>query len=75
MQQFITNISKNIAIAIIDDKLYNKINTITKIKESNPKPRYMENLITIADNLANYFRILLKDNPRKFREEFRKFEK
>ena len=48
---------------------------MTKIKESNPKPRYMENLITIADNLANYFRILLKDNPRKFREELRKFEK
>jgi len=29
----------------------------------------------LADNLANYFRVLLKNNPRRFREELRRLEK
>lgn len=64
-----------VAIAIIDDKLYNEIKITYKIIEGNPKPRYMENLVVIADNLANYFRILLKSSPEKFEEEVRNFEK
>ena len=35
----------------------------------------MNNLMIIADNLANYFRILLKNDPKRFREELRRFEK
>ena len=62
-------------LAIVDDKLFNSISVEPKIRESDPKPRYMDNLFTIADNLANYFRILLKNNPKKFREELIRFEK
>jgi len=29
----------------------------------------------IADSLANYFRILLKADPKKFEEEIKRFEK
>jgi len=29
----------------------------------------------VADNLANYFRILLKNDPKRFRDELRRFEK
>ena len=46
-----------------------------KIPESAPKPRYLENLMTIADNLANYFRLVLRNSPRRFREELKRFEK
>jgi len=63
------------ALVVIDDKLSRYINYEPKILESMPKPIYLDNLMTIADNLANYFRILLIKNPRKLREELRKFEK
>jgi len=62
-------------VIIIDNKLNRYISYEPKILESAPKPKYMDNLVIIADNLANYFRLLLKDNPRKFREELRRFEK
>ncbi len=67
--------SLDLGLAIVDDKLFNSISIEPKIRESDPKPKYMDNLFTIADNLANYFRILLKNNPKKFREELRRFEK
>ncbi len=41
LRRFIDNISPHIAIAVVDDKLYNDINTWPKIKEGDPKPRYM----------------------------------
>ncbi len=64
----------SIGLAITDNKLFN-IDVEPKIRESDPKPRYMENLFTIADNLANYFRMLLKSDPKRLREELRRFEK
>ncbi len=75
LRRFVDGISPRVAIAIVDDKLYNAIGVETKIREGSPKPRYMDNLMIIADNLANYFRILLRNNPGKFREELRRFEK
>jgi hypothetical protein len=72
---YINTLSHKVAIAIVDDKLYNKINIEHKISEGSPKPTYMENLVVVADNLANYFRIVLRDDPKKFREELRRFEK
>lgn len=62
-------------LAIVDNKLMNTITYEPKIPESAPKPRYLDNLVTIADNLANYFRILLKNDPRRFRDTLRRFEK
>jgi len=53
--------------------LYNKVEMKHKIIGGSLKPEYMENLVVIADNLANYFRILLKSNPEKFGEEVRNF--
>ncbi len=67
--------SLSIGLAIIDNTLFNSIDVEPKIRESDPKPRYMENLFTIGDNLANYFRILLKSDPKRLREELRRFEK
>ena len=72
---FTNRIALSTALAIIDDKLYEVVEIEPKIREGSPKPRYMKNLITIANNLANYFRILLKNNPKKFREKLRRFEK
>ena len=63
------------ALSIVDDKLYSEVNYPIKLRESRVRKRHHENLVTIADNLANYFRILLKENPKKFREELRRFEK
>ncbi len=62
-------------LAIVDNKLMNVISYEPKIPESAPKPRHLENLVTIADNLANYFRILLKSDPKRFRKELERFEK
>lgn len=65
------------ALVIVDDELYNQINYPNKQKrrEKEAKRKHEEYLKNIADNLANYFRILLKENPRRFREELRRFEK
>ncbi len=63
------------ALSIVDDKLYSEVNYPVKLRESKVRKRHLENLVTITDNLANYFRVLLKDNPKKFREELRRFEK
>ena len=62
-------------LVVVDNKLLRLITYEPKIPEGSPKPRYLENLMTIADNLANYFRILLKNNPKRFKEELRRFEK
>ena len=75
LRRFINEISPLVAIAVVDDKLYNTINVEPKIREGSPKPGYMDNLVVIADNLANYFRLLLKNSPQRFREELRMFEK
>ncbi len=64
-----------VGLAIVDDSIFDRVEVEPKIRESEPKPKYMDNLMTIADNLANYFRILLRDNPRSFREELRRFRK
>jgi len=65
------------ALVIVDNELYNQINYPNKQKrrEKEAKRKHEEYLKNIADNLANYFRILLKENPRRFREELRRFEK
>ncbi len=63
------------ALIIIDNKLAASIDYQCMILEDSPKPRYMNDLITIADNLANYFRLILKNNPRKYGEKLKLFEK
>lgn len=66
-------------LVLIDDKLVKHVeNTLTNIliiPEKNIKYKHHEVLITLADNLANYFRVLLNTNPRKLRKELEKFEK
>jgi len=65
------------ALVIVDDKLYRWIRYSKKHmrREGEAKRRYEEYLKKLTDNLANYFRILLKENPGKFDEELKKFEK
>jgi len=62
-------------VVIVDDKLYNEIQHLRKVRESRVKERHRKVLTLIADNLANYFRLLLKSDPRRFREELERFEK
>ena len=63
------------AVIIVDDKIYGIFNQPVKIRESSPKPKYMDYLLLIADNLANYFRKLLKENLSTYVNELREFEK
>ena len=65
------------AIVLIDNKLISYVQTtnILLIPESNIRFKHHVRLMLVADNLANYFRILLKNNPKKFRDELRKLEK
>jgi len=62
-------------LIVIDNKLAKSIDYQPKVLEDAPKPRYLNDLMTIADNLANYFRILLRNDPKRFREELERFEK
>jgi len=62
-------------VVIVDDKLFSAIKYPRKIRESKVREKHRKKLITLADNLANYFRILLKTNPKKFRKERMKLEK
>jgi len=62
-------------LVVADNKLLRVVTYEPKIPENTPKPRYLENLMTIADNLANYFRLVLRNNPKRFKEELRRFEK
>lgn len=62
-------------LVIVDDKLYNEVEYPRKVKESRIKERHRRKLVLIADNIANYFRILYNNNPRRFREELERFEK
>lgn len=63
------------SLVLIDDKLYGTITYPKKLHEGRVRKKHHRCLMTIADNLANYFRILLKKAPKRFREELRKFEK
>ncbi|MCD6488611.1 MAG: hypothetical protein J7K21_05240 [Desulfurococcales archaeon] len=64
-------------LVIVDDKLYRQISYSEKYKrrEGEAVRKHEEYLKKLADNLANYFRILLKENPRKFNEELKRFKK
>jgi len=67
-----------VALMLIDDKLANKVvapSRATVVTESRIKYKYHRQLMALADNLANYFRILLNRKPERFREELRRFEK
>ncbi len=63
------------ALVIVDDHLYPVLGYSRKLKEGSVRRDDLKKLVVIADNLANYFRILLRNDPKKFREELRKFEK
>ena len=65
------------ALVLVDDKLYDQVDYPEKQKrgEGKTKRRHEEYLKKLTDNLANYFRIFLKENPRKFNKELKKFEK
>jgi len=67
-----------VALMLIDDRLANKVvapSGATVVTESRIKYKYHRQLMALADNLANYFRILLNSNTERFREELRRFEK
>ena len=68
----------NPCIVLVDNKLLHIISGIARtiiVPENKVVYRHHRVLITLADNLANYFRILLKSDPKRFREELKKFEK
>ncbi len=63
------------SLVVVDDKLYDKINHPNKVKESSPKPKYLDVLILLADNLANYFRYVVNERPERLLRELSRFEK
>lgn len=62
-------------LVIVDDSLYRRVWHGAKVPESKAKSRHLRTLILLADNLANYFRILLQENSKKYAEELRKIMK
>ncbi len=65
---------QRIAVAIIDGKPYRATKRSRELRKGSQNLNYMDNLTIVADNLANHLRILLKDNPRRFREKLRRSE-
>ena len=65
------------AVILIDDKLAKHIQNVDVliVPESRIRLKHHVRLMLVADNLANYFRILLKNDPKRFRDELRRFEK
>ncbi|MEL9941042.1 MAG: hypothetical protein QXG81_05425 [Ignisphaera sp.] len=45
------------------------------MSERSIRYEHHRRLMLVADNLANYFRMVLRDSPRMFEKELRKFEK
>ncbi len=58
-------------LVLVDDKLVKHVKNILSnaliVPEKNIKYKYHKVLMTLADNLANYFRVLLNTNPKKLR--------
>ena len=71
--------SINPVLVLVDDKLVDLVKealpSATVVAESRVQHRHHRLLITLADNLANYFRVTLKEDPRRFREDLERFEK
>ncbi len=65
------------SLILVDNKLVKHVENlgIYIVTENSVRYRHHERLMLLADNLANYFRILLKSDPKRFREELRRFEK
>ena len=75
MFKFVTRLRPS--VILVDDKLLatvKEVNTLI-ISEKNIRYKHHRRLMLLADNLANYFRILLKEKPKKFREGLKRFEK
>ena len=62
-------------LAIIDDRIFNRVKYEHKVKESAVKASHLKKLILLADNLANYFRIILKERPKEFNDELGRLTK
>ncbi len=67
----------NPAVVLVDDKLlhlFREVNALM-VPEKNIRYKHHRKLMLLADSLANYFRRILKENPRRFKEELGRFEK
>ena len=53
------------SVAIVDDRIFNTITYPKKVQEGKISKDYLKRLINLADNLANYFRMLLKKTIQK----------
>ncbi len=54
--------------------MYKNIDALI-VPESRIRLKHHVRLMLVADNIANYLRILLKNNPKKFRDELSRFER
>ncbi|RLB79811.1 MAG: hypothetical protein DRH17_13110 [Deltaproteobacteria bacterium] len=75
LQNFVNQLEP--AVLLVDDKLLNLFQETNTpiVPEKNIRYKHHERLMLLADNLANYFRIILKEKPRNYGRELRKFEK
>ena len=67
----------HLQVILVDDKLVKHFGEVEAllVPEKNIRYRHRRRLMLVADNLANYFRILLREDPKRFRDELRRFEK
>ena len=67
----------HLQVILVGDKLAERFGQVEAllILEKSIRYKHHRRLMLIADNLANYFRILLRENPKRFRDELRRFEK
>ena len=64
-------------LVVVDDKLAQELIVDTRIvlESSAVREKHLHTLIMLADNLANYARTLLRENPAKALEKLRRLEK
>lgn len=62
MKKFISDIVHDIAIAVVDNKLFDAINIEFNVRKSDLN---LNTWTISSDNIANYFWLILLNNPRK----------
>ena len=66
------------SVLLVDNKLVSAVKGVGVLIVAEDRIRYKhhEKLMLLADNLANYFRVLLRESKEeKYRRELRRFEK
>jgi len=69
--------SLDVEKAVVDDKLIPRLNILDNVVPESRATRstHYRILVTLADNLANYARVMLEENPAKAVQAIKQLEK